>query len=98
MHRGSYIEISCHLGGAILRRLPIILGGVLIALKLVVIVLTRVSPSGVAPFQWLISADPAPLWAAEHSTGLVFDQRRIWPTAGEALVFDGALVLFTGIE
>ena len=81
-----------------MKRLPLVLAGAAILIKLAAVVLIRTSSEAAAPLLWLALADPVPVWAAEVTTGLVFDQRRLWPTAGEALAFDGVLVLVSGAQ
>jgi len=38
------------------------------------------------------------MWVAEVTTGLVFDQRRLFPSVDEALAFDVVLLLVTGVQ
>lgn len=81
-----------------MKRLPLVLAGAATVIKLAAVVLIRISSNAASPLVWFVFADPIPLWAAQVTTGLVFDQRRLWPTAEEALAFDGVLVLVTGAQ
>jgi hypothetical protein len=81
-----------------MKRLPLVLAGAAILIKLAAVVLIRTSSDAAAPLLWLALADPVPVWAAEVTTGLVFDQRRLSPTGAEALAFDGILVLVSGLQ
>jgi hypothetical protein len=81
-----------------MKRWPTIVAGFVVALKLGAILFGRMSSTGIVPLQWLVFADLPPMWAAELVTGLLFDQRRIWPTSMEALAFDGVLLFCTAIE
>lgn len=79
-----------------MKRIPTVLAGVAIVVKLVAVVLLRAGSDG--PMSALILNDPAPLWAARAVTEAMFDQRRLWPTAGEAFWFDAVLVLGAGVQ
>ena len=74
-----------------MKRLPLVLAGAAIVIKLAAVMLIRIASDAASPLVWLASADPIPLWAAHITTGLVFDQRRLWPTSEEAIAFDGVL-------
>lgn len=79
-----------------MRRLPLLFAIATILIKLVVVALIRASSDVASGLVALALADPVPTWAAQLTTELAFDQRRIVPSAGEALTFDVALVLFSG--
>jgi len=81
-----------------MKRLPLVLAGVATLIKLIAAVLIRTSSDVASPLLWLALADPIPRWVAEVTTRPVFDQRRLWPTASEALAFDAVLVLVTGAQ
>jgi hypothetical protein len=67
--------------------------------KLTVIVAARCSAEQVPRLLDTITRRDVPsMWAAEASTKLFFDQRRLLPTDPEALFFDGALLVFTAVE
>jgi RHS repeat-associated protein len=42
--------------------------------------------------------DPGAFWIAQKTTEVIFDQRRIAPTPGESIAFEGLLVIWSGIE
>lgn len=81
-----------------MKRFPWILAAIVVLIKLIVIVLVSFSPNGVPSLVWLVLADRGPMWAADTTTQLFFDQRRVWPTSGESIAFDVALLLFTAIQ
>jgi hypothetical protein len=80
-----------------LRRLPVLLmlGG--IGLKGAEVLMWRLS---LIPelLKVAIKYDPVPFWLAQTLSPLVFDQRRIFPTAAEATMFDAVLIIACGLE
>jgi hypothetical protein len=81
-----------------MRRLPLVLAAAAILSKLAAAVSVRTSPDAASPLLWLVFAESRSVLGCERMTGLAFDQRRLWPTLGEALGFDAVLVLVTGAQ
>lgn len=48
--------------------------------------------------RWLVYLDVVPFRLAEHTASLFYGDRRIFPTQGEALVFDASLLVYTAVE
>ena len=80
------------------RWLRLALAGAAVAIKLAGVGVIRTTSEAATPLVWLALADPVPLWVAEGITGFVFDQRRLGPTAEEAVAFDAVLLIATGAQ
>jgi hypothetical protein len=82
-----------------MRRLPIVLACVFVAVKLAVAVMARLSPDSIPyALEWIVRHDAPSFWAAATTTELFFDQTRLLPRDPEAIFFDAALSVFTGLE
>lgn len=82
---------------AISTRLPVLflIGG--LALKSLTVLLWRTFRTpGVLDL--LTTYDPGAFWFAERVSALVFDQRRIAPSAAETIIFELMLILAFGVE
>jgi hypothetical protein len=67
------------------------------ALKAALIIIWRVSRLPVLGLL-LTKYDPAAFYVAERTTPIFFDQKRLFPGAGEGLFFEVVLTLAFGIE
>jgi uncharacterized membrane protein AbrB (regulator of aidB expression) len=80
-----------------IKRLPVafLLGG--LALKTAVLLFWRLWQTPTL-LKLAIYYDPGAFHFAEKAAGLLFDQRRLAPTPGEAVLFDVFLVIGFGVE
>jgi hypothetical protein len=73
-------------------RMPIWFGLAGAALKIALIAGLRTTGQH-AFFALSVLADPISTWLADKGVGVLFDQRRIWPTPAEALAYEVFLVI-----
>lgn len=93
------IELHMRRTTQTMKRFPLILAGVVLLTKLAVVLLARTSADHVPMlFNQIVQYDVPSFWAAEAMTRLFSDQTRFFPRDPEAMVFDGALLLFTWLE
>lgn len=81
-----------------MQRVPLALAIVVTGAKLIAVLAGHATFAVPDPFRWLMFADPLPLGAAVRLAGLMFDQRRIWPTRDEELTGELLLLLFTALQ
>ncbi len=80
-----------------LRRLPLALFLVGLALKAILVIAWRLSQAPVV-LRAITAADPVAFKVAEWLTPLFFSQRRIMPTIAESVAFEVFLVLAFAVE